>query len=223
MAANQLRNVILLTSVLLLAASNVAAQTPAAPKRSPVVSKDKTLYRWVDENGQVHYGDRVPASDAKRGREALNQQGTVTKVVPRELNGAELEQAQARLAAQQAAAEARQQRLIYDRYLLQSFASVADLQAVREERLLALEGRISLTQAAVLDNEKTLADLRERAGAKTVAPQLQKQIDSFESSLIDNLQALRKLRDERAATEIKYANDIERFKGLRAGTIAQGE
>lgn len=182
----------------------------------------KALYRWVDANGQVHYGDKVPASDAKQGRESMKN-GVVTKVVPRELRGAELEQAQARIAADKAAEEARQQRITYDRYLLQSFGSVADLQATREERLAALDARATLAQAAVIENEKTLADLRARSGTKAPDAALKKQIESFENSLIENLQAVRKLRDERSATELKYKNDIERFKGLRAGTISKGD
>ena len=187
------------------------------------MAKDKALYRWVDENGQVHYGDKVPPKDAKQGRETINESGRVTKVIPRELTGPELQAAQARQLEQKAQHEAQQQRLIYDRYLLQSFASVADLQAAREERLTAIDGRIVLAQKAVLDNEKTLTDLRARAGAEPPTGDLKTQTESFEGSLIDNLQVLRRLRDERGTTEAKYAADIERFKQLRAGTIQQGE
>lgn len=184
---------------------------------------NKSLFRWVDEKGQVHYGDKVPPKDSKQGRAAINRNGTVTKVIPRELSGAELEQEQARLAAEKITEEAHQQRLTYDRYLVQSFAGVADLQAAREERLGALDARISLAEASVIENEKVLADLRSRVTGKTMDASLKKQIETFEGSLIDNLQAARKLRDERAATEIKFASDIDRFKGLRAGTIKQGE
>lgn len=188
-----------------------------------VQAQGKQLYRWVDEKGQVHYGDKVPAQDAKQGREAINKQGTVTKVVPRELSGAELEQALARRAAEKAEAEAQQQRLVYDRYLLQSFASVADLQAAREERLTALDGRLLLAQNAVGETEKVLADLRARATGKVAEGPLKAQIESYENSLIDNLQTVRKLRDERTATVAKFSADIERFKGLRAGTIRAGD
>jgi len=171
----------------------------------------------------VHYGDKVPPKDSKQGRESINKQGTVTKVIPRELSGAELDQALARRAAEKAAEEAHQQRIVYDRYLLQSFASVADLQAAREERLTALDGRLQLAQNAVAETEKVLADLRARTAGKAADAALKTQIESYEGSLIDNLQAVRKLRDERTATAAKFAADIERFKGLRAGTIRAGD
>lgn len=182
---------------------------------------DKKLYRWVDAQGQVHYGDRVPAQDAKQGRETINSQGAVTAVVPRQLEGAELESAQAKARAQKAAQEAGVQRAAYDRYLLSSFQSVADLQAAREERLGALDARIALAQKAVDSDEKTLADLRTRSDkpdAKT-----KQQIDSYDRSLIENIQAVRKVQQERDATATKYTADIERFKQLRAGTVRIGE
>lgn len=186
-------------------------------------ASDRTLYRWVDEKGQVHYGDKVPAKDAKQGRETINKQGVVTKAVPRELQGEELAREQARQAAEKEAQEARQRRLTHDRYLLQSFSSVAGLQTAREERLTALDARINLAQAAVTENEKVLADLREREQGKAPSADLRAQIESFESSLIDNLQALRKLRDERASTEQQYTDDIARFKALRSGAIKKGD
>ncbi len=203
----------LLVALLMAGATATAAPAPAG---------GKAVYRWVDENGQVHYGDKVQPGDAKRGREAIKN-GVVTKVVPRELTGAELEQAQVRIAAEKAAEAARQQRLAHDRFLTKSFASVAELQTARDERLTALESRITLAHAAVTENEKTLADLRARVGSKAPDATLKKQIESFEAALIDNLQTLRRLRDERIATEASYSADIERFKGLRAGSISYGE
>jgi hypothetical protein len=34
--------------------------------------KQQKLYRWVDKNGQVHYGDSVPAEYAEQDRDVLN-------------------------------------------------------------------------------------------------------------------------------------------------------
>lgn len=183
----------------------------------------KPVYRWVDEKGQVHYGDKVLPSESKQGRETINRNGIVSKVIPRELTGDELVQAQNRRAAEKAAAEAQQQRLVYDRALLQSFNTVAELQAMREERLASVEARQLLAEKAVQDNEKTLADLRSRSGDKAPEGPLKVQIETFEASLIDNLQLVRKLRDEHGATVAKYAYDMDRFKALRAGTIRQGD
>ena len=33
------------------------------------------VYKWVDENGLVHYGDHIPAKYAEQSKEILNDQG----------------------------------------------------------------------------------------------------------------------------------------------------
>jgi len=35
------------------------------------------LYKWVDEDGQTRYGDRIPPQYAKKSNETLNKQGVV--------------------------------------------------------------------------------------------------------------------------------------------------
>jgi hypothetical protein len=58
---------------LLLSAVTLALLAGAADAQQS--SKEKKLYRWVDKNGQVHYGDSVPAEYAEQDREVLNRQG----------------------------------------------------------------------------------------------------------------------------------------------------
>ena len=41
------------------------------------------LYKWKDENGQIHYGDKIPAKYADKERKELNEQGTVVKKIDR--------------------------------------------------------------------------------------------------------------------------------------------
>lgn len=176
------------------------------------------LYRWVDDKGQVHFGDKIPPEYAKQARDELNKQGMVTKSMPREPTAEDLE----RLRAEEAQREEDERRAAHDRNLLKLFSSVADLQAQREERLSTLDGRILLAEKAAADNEKTLDELRARINAKTPDEKLSQQISSFETSLVDNLQLVQRLRVERSETEQRYSADIERFKLLRAGKIKPG-
>ena len=79
-------------------------------------SKEKKLYRWVDKNGQVHYGDSVPAEYAEQDREVLNRQGVS---VGREEGTITPEEAAAKAAADKAARD-EQKRKLRDRVLLQT-------------------------------------------------------------------------------------------------------
>ena len=39
------------------------------------------MYRWVDENGKVHFSDKVPASASKKAHTKLNKSGDITSQV----------------------------------------------------------------------------------------------------------------------------------------------
>ena len=38
-------------------------------------AQEPKLYRWVDENGVVHYGDSIPARYAELERQVVNEHG----------------------------------------------------------------------------------------------------------------------------------------------------
>jgi hypothetical protein len=35
------------------------------------------LYKWIDEDGQIRYSDRLPAAQVKKKHQQLNSQGVV--------------------------------------------------------------------------------------------------------------------------------------------------
>ena len=58
------------------------------------------VYRWVDANGQVHYGDRPPASSTQAVK---FKPGTTAETARRELDAREAARLQARVSACEAA------------------------------------------------------------------------------------------------------------------------
>lgn len=192
----------------------LAANTPSS-------GKGKQMYRWVDAKGQVHFGDKIPPQDAKQGRDNVNNQGVVTKVVPRELTPEERVVAAAQARKDRDAQDIHDRQVAYDRYLVSSYASVGAIQLARQERLSTLSARIDAAQRAATVTEQTLNDLRAQGGA-TPAAAAKKQIEEYELALIQHLQALRALREEHGTTEIKFASDIIRYKKLKSGEIAPG-
>ena len=54
-----------------------------------VASAQAGLYRWIDENGAVHYGDKVPAKYLKLEDDELNDQGTAVKKHDHAMSAAE--------------------------------------------------------------------------------------------------------------------------------------
>ena len=102
------------------------------------------LYRWVDNQGVVHFGDRIPSQYAKLKRQVMNDQGRIIKTLAAEKTANEL--------ANEAAERDRQAKLKQEaaikaernRVLLASYANTADIDAVATQKRNVLEKQLSL-------------------------------------------------------------------------------
>src|SRR5581483_8440140 len=104
---------------------------------------------WTDERGQRACGDAPSPKDAIKERNVFNEQGQVVETWPRAPTPAEIEEAEKAKAAEEARAKQAERQHAYDRYLLESYQSVQDLEATRDQRLQALEVRMELVQKAI--------------------------------------------------------------------------
>jgi hypothetical protein len=48
---------------------------------TPLSGYTGPLLKWTDENGRIHYGDRIPPKYAKQERKILNEQGIEVKTI----------------------------------------------------------------------------------------------------------------------------------------------
>jgi hypothetical protein len=184
---------------------------------------DKTkLYRWVDKNGQVHYGDSVPPEYAEQDRDILNRQGVP---VGREEGLITPEEAAAKAAADKAERDEKKRKL-RDRVLLQTYQSVKELEVLRDTRLELVDAQLTI-------QEQSLANLRaQRAQIERMAARylpINKNAEALplpeelaldlerSANDIDTQQAnLVKRREERESIRLNFEADIARYKELRA-------
>ncbi|HET7570781.1 MAG TPA: DUF4124 domain-containing protein [Gammaproteobacteria bacterium] len=196
-------------SVCIICLSTLAALPAAAATPPP----SHSVYKWVDKNGVVHYGDQVPPQYAQQRREVINQQGMVIDVLPAQKTQKELSAEQAK----QEAAAAQQQRARRDRMLLNSYRSVNDIKNARDSQVDAITARIAITRSALDSLKEQLQTLQKRAKKQTKdAPKLDKDIASIEAQVAANQQSLVAQKAKKAETEQQFAADIERFKELNA-------
>lgn len=182
----------------------------------------KKLYRWVDKNGQVHYGDSVPPEYAEQDREVLNRQGVP---VGREEGTVTPEEARAKAAADKAARDIEKQKL-RDRVLLQTYQSVQEIEVLRDRRLELVDAQLTI-QAQSLANLKTTLALFEKQATRyqprNMKPDAQPLPEGLEldlqraaSDIETQQQNLEKKRVERETIRAKFEADIKRFTELRA-------
>jgi len=184
-------------------------------------SKKKT-YRWVDKNGQVHYGDSVPAEYAEQDRDVLNRQGLP---VGREEGTVTPEEAAAKAAADKAARD-EQKRKLRDRVLLQTYQSVKELEVLRDNRLELVDAQLTIqeqslsnlrAQRAQIERQASrYAPVNQDADAAPLPDELATDLERSASDIVTQEANLVKRREERESIRLTFEADIKRYEELRS-------
>jgi hypothetical protein len=205
--------IVLPALLLALAAGAAGAATPQSGKK---------VYRWVDKNGQVHYGDSVPAEYADQDRDVLNRQGVP---VGREEGNITPEEAAAKAAADKAARD-EQKRKLRDRVLLQTYQSVQELEVLRDNRLELVDSQLTIQEQSLANLRAQLTQIRKQAAryaplnqkpeAAPLPGELALDLKRAQTDIATQEANLQKRRDERESIRMNFEADIQRFKELRA-------
>jgi hypothetical protein len=202
------------TATLLLVTCLAAALT------CPTWATSPQLYRWVDDEGNVHYTDKIPPSAAERGHTELSADGVLVRTVAPAKTPEEIQREREleRLRAEQ-------QRLIdqqqaEDRALLRSFHSADDLIMVRDGKLSEIDAIIQVTKSNIRRQQDWLTQQRahaaelEKAG-EPASDKLDGYIASTERSIKASYQAILEREQQKQAIRDSYARDLKRFSQLR--------
>ena len=119
----------------------------------------ETVYRWVDENGVVHFGDSIPPEYADQEKLVLNEQGVAIGRIAGKATPEELEAM--RLAAEAEAEKERARRA--DRALLATYLTVGEIERHRDRRVELLEAQARVTELYLTNLRKRLVSLLDEA------------------------------------------------------------
>jgi hypothetical protein len=185
-----------------------------------VAMADRTLYRWVDDDGNVHYTDTLPPSQMSKGHSELSTGGVLLKTVPATKSLEEIEQEEAlrRLRFEQARLIERQRSA--DRVLLSSFSSEEDLISVRDGKLASIDAMIQMTRNNIQRQREWLAATRadaadmERSG-EPVPRHLGDSISEAERAIEDAYAVIAAREAQKKAIREQFDQDLRRFRQLR--------
>jgi uncharacterized coiled-coil protein SlyX len=204
----------------LLVAPGVIAAKPRPQSADP---GGKT-YKWVDENGVTHYGDRVPQEYSQREQQILNSQGVEVQKRQAEMSPAEA----AAYAAKQKEEALRRQ---HDMFLLSTYPSVKEIETVRDARLDQINGQISASEAYISTLSTRIDRLKQRSlgfapyntkpGARRMPDDLAEEMVRALSELRTQNAALAQRRAELQKFVDQFDADIRRFKELRSSSAAR--
>jgi hypothetical protein len=189
--------------------------------------REQRLFKWTDENGVVHYGDKVPPEYANRDRDVLNEHGVAVGFQEGEITEAERAAAAAREAEVERERLAKAEVARRDRMLLETYLSVADIEELRNRRLELLESQIKVTELYLSNLRKKLLGLQsEASGFKPYttsekAPQIPENLAldlSRTTSMITLYeQTLSRTRSDQVQLRNSFDSDITRFRQLKGG------
>lgn len=111
-----------------------------------VASAQAGLYRWIDENGAVHYGDKVPAKYLKQEHEELNEQGTTVKKHDRAMTADERAEKKKQEAQRKRLENEKRAQALRDRVLTDTYTTERDLVAAKDARLDAIDSQLQLSE-----------------------------------------------------------------------------
>jgi len=202
----------------LLAAGLLAALAAGAAYAQSNQPKSKTTtYRWVDEQGVVHYGDQVPPQYAGKDREVLNGAG-----VP-------VQHLEGQKSPDQLATEARDRAALirekqHDAFLVTTYTSVKDIEALRDSRLDQLKTQRAAAQQYIESLKSRLGALQtralnfrpysSRADARRMPDDLAEDLVRTLNEMRTQASALANQSDEEAKLRAQFQADIERYREL---------
>ncbi len=179
------------------------------------------LYKWVDEDGKVHYSDKVPPSQNKLARQELNDQGVVTEKTDRDLTPEEkIAKADELRAAREKAELDRLEevRLAKERNaILKSYTSEEQINRLKGERLDSLHRNIEMAEDNLVIQEKNHEDLLKRAAdrernGQMVSKVFLDQIEKIKGQIEYQKQFIIDKKAEIETTTIKYEGELAKFK-----------
>jgi hypothetical protein len=173
------------------------------------------LYRYRNAQGVLVIDNTMPASAAAGGYEILSPDGKVLeKVVP----GGEKSQAGEPGKSMPVRSEHQEK---IDRYLLSSYSSVADIDAVKTRRLQEVEHEINDDQVRIADLERQRTALEDSAAdvqrsGKPVPPKLLGDLKVMDRRLEQTRDHLAERERQHTEVEQLYAQYSARFTELKA-------
>jgi Domain of unknown function (DUF4124) len=198
-------------------ASLCAALACAGSALAQSPSKNSVAYRWVDEQGVVHYGDHIPPQYANQERHVLNGQGVEVGRLDAQKTPEQLSRE-----ARERAAQIRQRQ--HDAFLVNTYTSVKDIEALRDVRLEQMRGQRTAAEQYVESLRSRLSTLQTRAmlfrpyspnaNARRMPDDLAENLVRTANELDTQSRALAAKSEEENSLREQFQADIERYRAL---------
>jgi hypothetical protein len=182
---------------------------------------EKKVFRWIDADGLVHYGDSIPVEYAEFPRDVLNEHGVAVENLAGKKTAEQLEAD--RLENERLLARAMQQRA--DQALLATYMTVEEILMHRDRRVELFQAQSRVTELYLTNLARRLEGLRadsaiykpysENADAPMIPEDLAKHLRQTKETIDRHERNLQKFQSDEQRIIARFAGDISRFKILK--------
>ena len=168
-------------------------------------------YKWVDENGVVHYSDKMPLNSQRSEKAVLDQQGRTVKHIESE------DQYLQRLEEESKKKEkAEEKPTVYeyrDRALVLSYLTENDIDLARDRALHVLDAQIESMASVIEQLEARQEDLQQRQEAGQAVPE--GELEKIHTDMETRRGTMTRYYGERQKIIQKYDADKKRWRELK--------
>ena len=183
--------------------------------------ESRTVYKWVDKDGNVHLGDSVPAEFAELEQHLVNEVGVTVEV----MRGKKTKEELAEERRQQAMAERAKLQRRADAALLATYLTIDEIVMHRDRRIELFQAQARVTEL-YLSNIKRRLNTLMAAGAKyspystnpdaeMIDPGLASDINDTRATIDRHETNLRRFQTDEQEIMARFDGDINRFKALK--------
>jgi len=184
-------------------------------------AEEAKVYRWVDGDGQVHYGDSIPVEYSEFPKDILNDHGVAVDLLEGKQTAEQKEAA--RLETERLLAKAKQLRA--DQALLATYLTVEEILMHRDRRVELFQAQSRVTELYLSNLARRLEGLRadlanykpysENDDAPMIPEELANHLRKTKETIDRHERNLRKFQSDEQQIISRFAGDISRFKALK--------
>ena len=189
-----------------------------------VADETTRVYRWVDAEGNVHFGDSIPAQYAELPKDVLNDRGVM-------IDNLEGKKTPEQIEAERVAGEVRVKRELQqraDQALLATYLSVEEILMHRDRRIELFQAQSNVTELYLSNLSRRLELIRKDAAnykpysedseAPIIPNELAADLKKTKDTIERHEENLKKFKADEADIKARFGGDIERFKMLKGIT-----
>jgi hypothetical protein len=201
-----------------LATIAVLIMLPLAASASENTQK---LYRWVDSDGIVHYGDSIPAEFTDLERQVVNNHGITVGVMRAKRTAEEIAEDERQDELRQAREVQRRQ----DKALLATYVSVDEIIHHRDRRIELFQAQARVTELYLSNLNRRLDNLQEEASnyrpysadpdAEMIDLDLAEDISTTKSTIERHQTNLERFQQDEQNIVARFDGDVDRFRKLK--------